>query len=132
MKKSWVNLYSIKYQRQPNPLKVRYIDPKKLAQEEFYNFEAKYNRTDTSYNFPFFEEDKLDKLKKLSKNAFDLLGCDKWGRVDLIEYEEKFYFIEVNTVPGMTETSLVPKSAEKEGLNFFELIKKIIIDSIDN
>ena len=54
------------------------------------------------------------------------------GRVDLIEYEDKFYFIEVNTVPGMTETSLVPKSAEKEGLNFFELIKKIIIDSIDN
>ncbi len=102
------------------------------AQEEFYNFEAKYNRTDTSYSFPIFAEDKLAKLKKLSKNAFDLLGCDKWGRVDLIEYEEKFYFIEVNTVPGMTETSLVPKSAEKEGLNFFELIKKIIIDSIDN
>ena len=102
------------------------------AQEEFYNFEAKYNRTDTSYTFPIFAEDKLDKLKKLSKNAFDLLGCEKWGRVDLIEYEDKFYFIEVNTVPGMTETSLVPKSAEKEGLNFYELIKKIIIDSIDN
>ena len=102
------------------------------AQEEFYNFEAKYNRTDTSYSFPVFAKDKLAKLKKLSKNAFDLLGCDKWGRVDLIEYEDKFYFIEVNTVPGMTETSLVPKSAEKEGLNFFELIKKIIIDSIDN
>ena len=98
----------------------------------FYNFEAKYNRTDTSYSFPVFAEDKLAKLKKLSKNAFDLLGCDKWGRVDLIEYEGKFFFIEVNTVPGMTETSLVPKSAEKEGLNFFELIKKIIIDSIDN
>ena len=76
------------------------------AQEEFYNFEAKYNRTDTSYSFPIFAVDKLAKLKKLSKNAFDLLG--------------------------MTETSLVPKSAEKEGLNFFELIKKIIIDSIDN
>ena len=45
------------------------------AQEEFYNFEAKYNRTDTSYTFPIFAEDKLDKLKKLSKNAFDLLGC---------------------------------------------------------
>jgi D-alanine-D-alanine ligase len=102
------------------------------AQEEFYNFEAKYNRTDTSYIFPIFAEDKLAKLKKLSKNAFDLLGCNKWGRVDLIEYEDKFYFIEVNTVPGMTETSLVPKSAEKEGLSFYELIKKIIMDSIDN
>ena len=102
------------------------------AQEEFYNFEAKYNRTDTSYSFPVFAEDKLAKLKKLSKNAFDLLGCDKWGRVDLIEYEDKFFFIEVNTVPGMTETSLVPKSAEKEGLSFYELIKKIIMDSIDN
>ena len=102
------------------------------AQEDFYNFEAKYNRTDTSYSFPVFAEDKLAKLKKLSKNAFDLLGCDKWGRVDLIEYEGKFFFIEVNTVPGMTETSLVPKSAEKEGLSFYKLIKKIIMDSIDN
>ena len=102
------------------------------AQEDFYNFEAKYNRTDTSYSFPEFAEDKLAKLKKLSKNAFDLLGCDKWGRVDLIEYEGKFFFIEVNTVPGMTETSLVPKSAEKEGLSFYKLIKKIIMDSIDN
>ena len=102
------------------------------AQEEFYNFEAKYNRTDTSYSFPVFAEDKLSNLKKLSKNAFDLLGCDKWGRVDLIEHEDKFFFIEVNTVPGMTKTSLVPKSAEKEGLSFYELIKKIIMDSIDN
>ena len=102
------------------------------AQEDFYNFEAKYNRTDTSYSFPLFAEDKLAKLKKLSKNAFDLLGCDKWGRVDLIEYEDQFFFIEVNTVPGMTETSLVPKLAEKEGLSFYELIKKIIMDSIDN
>ena len=102
------------------------------AQEDFYNFEAKYNRTDTSYSFPLFAEDKLAKLKKLSKNAFDILGCDKWGRVDLIEYEDQFFFIEVNTVPGMTETSLVPKSAEKEGLSFYELIKKIIMDSIDN
>ncbi len=102
------------------------------AQEEFYNFEAKYNRTDTSYSFPVFAKEKLDVLKKLSKNAFDLLGCDKWGRVDLIEYEDKFYFIEVNTVPGMTETSLVPKSAQKEGLSFYELIKKIIMESIDN
>ncbi len=102
------------------------------AQEEFYNFEAKYNRTDTSYSFPIFAEDKLAELKKLSKNAFDILGCDKWGRVDLIECEDKFFFIEVNTVPGMTETSLVPKSAEKEGLSFYELIKKIIMYSIDN
>ena len=102
------------------------------AQEDFYNFEAKYNRTDTSYSFPLFAEDKLAKLKKLSKNAFDILGCDKWGRVDLIEYEDQFFFIEVNTVPGMTETSLVPKLAEKEGLSFYELIKKIIMDSIDN
>ena len=102
------------------------------AQEEFYNFEAKYNRTDTSYSFPVFAEDKLANLKMLSKKAFDLLGCSKWGRVDLIEHKDDFFFIEVNTVPGMTETSLVPKSAEKEGLSFFELIKKIIIDSIDN
>ena len=102
------------------------------AQEEFYNFEAKYNRTDTSYSFPVFAEDKLANLKMLSKKAFDLLGCGKWGRVDLIEHKDDFFFIEVNTVPGMTETSLVPKSAEKEGLSFFELIKKIIIDSIDN
>ena len=73
-----------------------------------------------------FAEDKLDKLKKLSKNAFDLLGCEKWGRVDLIEYEDKFYFIEVNTVPGMTSHSCVPKSGSFLGLEYEEVVQNII------
>ena len=60
------------------------------------------------------------------------MDCEKWGRVDLIEKEDSFYFIEANTVPGMTETSLVPKAAKREGLSFFDLIEKIILDSIDN
>ena len=103
-----------------------------IAKEEFYNFEAKYNRGDTLYSFPEFKKNKLKDLKNLAKNAFTLLDCEKWGRVDLIEKEDSFYFIEANTVPGMTETSLVPKAAKREGLSFFDLIEKIILDSIDN
>lgn len=103
-----------------------------ITKEEFYNFEAKYNRTDNSYYFPKLNKNKLKDLKNLAKNAFSLLNCEKWGRVDLIEKENSFYFIEANTVPGMTETSLVPKAAKREGLNFFDLVKKIILDSIDN
>ena len=108
-------------------------DPIKItAKQEFYNYEAKYNSKDTSYEFINLEEQKLKNLKESCKKAFETLGCSKWGRVDLIDSEKEFFFIEVNTVPGMTETSLVPKSAKNEGLSFLKLILKIIKDSIEN
>ena len=60
-------------------------------------------------------------------HAFSSLGCSGWGRVDLIlDTNRNFQLIELNTVPGLTETSLVPKSAALEGMNFNSLMIAIL------
>ncbi|NNL10229.1 MAG: D-alanine--D-alanine ligase, partial [Pseudomonadales bacterium] len=68
------------------------------------------------------------RLRKLCKTAFDALGCAGWGRVDVMRCADSgdFYLLEVNTVPGMTDHSLVPMAARAEGLEFADLLKSII------
>ena len=69
----------------------------------------------------------LNEIKDYAWHAFSSLGCSKWGRVDFIEDKEgNFQIIEVNTVPGLTETSLFPKAASYEGIDFDELIIKVL------
>ena len=71
--------------------------------------------------------EKLNEIKDYAWHAFSSLGCSKWGRVDFIEDNEgNFQIIEVNTVPGLTETSLFPKAASYEGIDFDELIIKVL------
>ena len=102
------------------------IKPKNL----FYDFEAKYLRKDTEYLKSDLNSQELTTVKEFSLNAFSCLGCEGWGRVDLIkDRNNNFQIIEVNTVPGLTETSLVPKSASFEGIDFDSLITKILITS---
>jgi len=99
------------------------IKPKNL----FYDFEAKYLRKDTEYLKSDLNPEELTDVKEFSLNAFSCLGCEGWGRVDLIkDGNNNFQIIEVNTVPGLTETSLVPKSAFFEGINFDSLITRIL------
>ena len=96
----------------------------------FYDFEAKYLRKDTEYLKSDLNSKELRAVKEFSLNAFSCLGCEGWGRVDLIkDKSNNFQIIEINTVPGLTETSLVPKSASFEGINFDSLITKILITS---
>ena len=60
-------------------------------------------------------------------NAFKILGCSGWGRVDfMIDKESNIFFIEVNTIPGMTSHSLVPLSAKQMGIDFDGLVLKIL------
>ena len=77
---------------------------------EFYDYEAKYQSTDTQYLLPCgLSEEKENELKELTLNAFDVLGCEGWARMDVMQDEEgKFWLLEANTVPGMTDHSLVP------------------------
>lgn len=94
----------------------------------FYDFEAKYNVETTRYicpsNLPFEKE---RELQDLSLKAFQILGCSGWGRVDLVaDRLGKFYFLEVNTIPGMTDHSLVPKAAAEMGLTFDDLVLEIL------
>jgi len=99
------------------------IKPKSL----FYDFEAKYLRRDTEYLKSDLKPEELSAVKEFSLNAFSCLGCKGWGRVDLIkDMNNNFQIIEINTVPGLTETSLVPKSASFEGIDFDSLITGIL------
>ena len=99
------------------------IKPKNL----FYDFEAKYLSEDTEYLKSDLNPEEFSAVKEFSLNAFSCLGCEGWGRVDLIkDSNNNFQIIEVNTVPGLTETSLVPKSASFEGIDFNGLVTRIL------
>ncbi len=94
---------------------------------DFYDFDAKYVRNDTEYSQSELSEEELMTVKNFAWHAFSSLGCSGWGRVDLIQDKKRnFQLIELNTVPGLTETSLVPKSASLEGIDFDGLIIRIL------
>ncbi len=99
-----------------------------VANTDFYDFDAKYESNETQYHCPCdLDSDKEDELKSLSKEAFQMLGGKGWGRVDLMQdTDEKFWLIEVNTTPGMTDHSLVPMAAKQHGLSFPELTVEIL------
>jgi D-alanine-D-alanine ligase len=94
----------------------------------FYDFEAKYQANDTEYRCPCgLDPDKEQTLQQLALKAFDALGCEGWGRVDLmLDGGGDPWLLEVNTVPGMTDHSLVPMAAEAAGLSFNQLVLKIL------
>ena len=97
------------------------------AKGAFYDYEAKYLSNETKYSLANLDPDNLITLKNFCWHAFKSLGCEGWGRVDLIkDNNNNFQLIEINTVPGLTETSLAPKSAALEGISFNELILEIL------
>ncbi|MBV1885153.1 MAG: D-alanine--D-alanine ligase [Gammaproteobacteria bacterium] len=98
----------------------------------FYDYKAKYFSNDTQYHCPCgLQGDKLVELEQLAKWAFDSLGCQGWGRVDLMMgADQEFYVLEVNTVPGMTSHSLVPMSAKQAGIEFSELVVRILKETL--
>ncbi|MBU2880454.1 D-alanine--D-alanine ligase [Psychrosphaera sp. B3R10] len=95
---------------------------------QFYDYDAKYKSDSTVYLCPApLAQELTDKIKHLAVEAFALLGCKGWGRVDLlIDANEQPKLLEVNTVPGMTTTSLVPKAAKAEGISFEQLVVNIL------
>jgi D-alanine-D-alanine ligase len=101
------------------------------AKSEFYDFEAKYESDETEYLCPCdlsAEEDEA--VRSLSGEAYQLLGCEGWGRVDLMRDKAgKFWLLEVNPVPGMMSHSLVPKSAAEAGMDFEALVLEILKSS---
>jgi D-alanine-D-alanine ligase len=95
---------------------------------EFYDFEAKYLSDSTQYLCPCgLEPAKEAELQQLAISAFDAVGCKGWGRVDVMSNEKgEFFLLEVNTVPGMTDHSLVPMAAKVSGLDFDHLVLAIL------
>ena len=100
----------------------------------FFDYEAKYVSPDTVYRCPTdLGERDLNLLEKLSLKAFESLGCSVWGRVDVMRNRHgEFFVLEVNTIPGMTEHSLVPMAAAAANINMEKLIQSIVNLSLEN
>ncbi len=98
------------------------------AQRKFYDFVAKYEANDTRYICPCgLEASQEQALQQLCQAAFLAAGASGWGRVDfMIDAQGQAWLLEVNTVPGMTDHSLVPMAAKAIGLSFDDLVLKIL------
>ncbi len=98
----------------------------------FYDYEAKYLSDDTRYLCPCgLSTDAEKAMQTLALDAFISLGCQGWGRVDvMMTADGKPCLLEVNTVPGMTDHSLVPMAAAAAGLNFTDLLLEILQTSL--
>lgn len=98
----------------------------------FYDYHAKYHSEETVYLCPPpIEVDEARTLSRIAEEAYYALGCQGWGRVDLVRDQSgQFWILEVNTLPGMTSHSLVPMSARAAGFSFDELVVKILSTSL--
>ena len=99
----------------------------------FYDYDAKYLSNDTQYRVPcgLAPEDEV-RLQQLSVDAFRAVGGKTWGRVDIMQDAKgNFWLLEVNTVPGMTDHSLVPMAAKAAGFSFEELVVRILDDTLE-
>lgn len=94
----------------------------------FYDYDAKYIASDTSYICPCeLPEADLQQLNQLVASTADICGLRHWGRIDVMRDQQGvFQVIEVNTVPGMTDHSLVPMAAREAGLSFQQLVLKLV------
>ena len=99
-----------------------------IPNHQLYDYECKYVPGMSKYSCPAdIEPNKEKQIKKDSENIFKLLGCRGYGRLDfLLDRRGRHFFLELNTLPGMTSTSLLPIAAEKSGTSFTELVDSII------
>jgi D-alanine-D-alanine ligase len=95
---------------------------------EFYDFEAKYFADDTRYICPCGLPPAQERsIQQTALEAFRVLGCSGWGRVDaMLDRGGALYLLEVNTIPGMTDHSLVPMAARAAGISFEDLCVRIL------
>ena len=102
------------------------------ASDVFYDYQAKYFSDETQYFCPAgLSDEREQELRILAMQAFKAVGCSGWGRVDvMVDADNKFQLLEVNTVPGMTSHSLVPMAAKAAGLDFDQLVLAILEASV--
>ncbi len=100
-----------------------------ISKNEFFDYEAKYTPGRSEEVTPAnMEEDVVSEIQRLSSLVYDLLGCKGIVRVDFIVVKNKPFFLEINTVPGMTEESLVPQQAKAAGIELKDLYSMVIED----
>ncbi|WP_457673408.1 D-alanine--D-alanine ligase [Thiolapillus sp.] len=100
---------------------------------EFYDYEAKYKTDSTSYHIPCgLSADAEAGMQEIALRAFRAVGASGWGRVDfMVDDEGQPWIMEVNTVPGMTSHSLVPMAARAAGMDFPDLVWRILADTLE-
>ena len=98
---------------------------------EFYDYDAKYEANDTEYLLPSeLSEIEERHLQQLALKAFDILGAQGWGRIDVMQDRSgDFWLLEANTSPGMTDHSLVPMAAKAHGLDFSALVLRLLTEA---
>ena len=94
----------------------------------WYDYNAKYVAEDTQYLCPGLDGDEEDAIRRIARDAFAAVDCRGWGRVDFMRDRASgaLFLLEVNTAPGMTSHSLVPKAARQVGIEFDELCWRIL------
>jgi D-alanine-D-alanine ligase len=99
-----------------------------MSDHDFYDYDSKYFSNKTEYLCPSELSEQQEKnIRTIAMKAFNLTGASDWGRVDFILDKNKNpYLLEINTVPGMTSHSLVPMAAKAAGMNFEQLVLKIL------
>tara|TARA_Y100001970_G_scaffold294174_1_gene447960 strand:+ start:8147 stop:9049 length:903 start_codon:yes stop_codon:yes gene_type:complete len=95
---------------------------------KLYDYECKYNPGMSQYSCPAkINSSKKEQIKEDSENIFKILGCSGYGRIDyLLDQNGRHFFLELNTLPGMTSTSLLPIAAGISGKSFAQLVDNII------
>ena len=100
---------------------------------EWYDYNAKYIADDTQYLCPGLSGEQEEAIRALALDAFRAAGCTGWGRVDVMRDRAsgQLLLLEVNTAPGMTSHSLVPKAARQLGIEFDELCWRILEQTVE-
>ena len=102
----------------------------KSKKGEFFDYVSKYDENGSAEEVVILEEKLQEKINNISKKVWDILGCNSYARIDMIVSDGVPYLLEVNTLPGMTKQSLIHKNAKVRGLEFSELLDKIIESSL--
>ena len=104
-----------------------------VPKNDLYDYECKYTAGMSEYFCPAdIEQNLSDSIKSVSLKIHNLLKCRHYSRVDfLLDRNNRLWFLEINTLPGMTETSLLPKSLRVDGYTFNDVIKMIINEAIN-
>lgn len=102
------------------------------SNSDFFDFTSKYSTTNGAIEeVVYLEKELQDKINQISKTCWDIFNCKAYVRIDIIISNNTPYVLELNTLPGMTQTSLIPRSALAKKMEFSELIDKIIEYSLN-